>query len=249
MQIVVNSLLTEYERLGTGPSIVLLHGWGDNHRSLQQLARRLARRFNVVSLDLPGFGSTASPPDIWGLDDYADFVAAFLKKLAVKPFVFIGHSNGGAIAVRGLARGKLHSDKLVLLSSAGIRNQYKGRIKVLRYLTKTGKAITTPLPKSVKSRLRAKVYTTIGSDMLVAEHLQETFKKVVTDDVLADASVIKLPVLLIYGDRDTATPPVYGKRFKQAFPQATLKLITGGGHFLHIEEPEAISTLIMDFLK
>src|SRR5690606_38998725 len=120
-------------------------------------------------------------------------------------------SNGGAIAIRGMARGWLSADNLVLLASAGIRGEYKGRVKALRLITKAGKALTTPLPKSVKQRLRKKVYATVGSDMLVAEHLQETFKKVVTDDVREDAARLALPTLLIYGDQDDATPVRYAE--------------------------------------
>ncbi|HLZ15017.1 MAG TPA: alpha/beta hydrolase, partial [Candidatus Saccharimonadales bacterium] len=152
-------------------------------------------------------------------------------------------------AIRGLAKGWLTADRLVLLASAGIRGTYKGRVRALRYLTKAGKALTMPLPTSVKRKLRKTVYRTVGSDMLVAEHLQETFKKVVTDDVRADAGELSLPTLLIYGDQDTATPLWYGEAFHEVMNGSTLEVIGGAGHFVHLDQPERVVRFIEEFVQ
>ncbi len=143
--------------------------------------------------------------------------------------MFLGHSNGGAIAIRGLGTDVLQADKLVLLGSAGIRGTYKGRVKALRYLTKAGKLLTAPLPRVIKDKLRRTVYHTVGSDMLVAEHLQETFKKIVTDDVQADAKRVLLPTLLIYGEQDEATPLGFGETFHQLIPTSTFEVLPDAG--------------------
>lgn len=248
MQVVVDSLLTQYEVQGRGKLVVLLHGWGDSAKGLAGLQKTLARQFRVLAIDLPGFGGTQAPEVVWGLDDYARFVAHFLKKIdAPEVMLLIGHSNGGAIAVRGLSKKWLQVDKLVLLASAGIRGEYQGRVKALRMLTKAGKALTQPLPKGVKARLRKQVYSTVGSDMLVAEHLQETFKKVVTDDVRHDASQLALPVLLIYGENDTATPIRFGELLHESIDGSTLEILPGAGHFVHIDRAAAVVKAIEDF--
>src|SRR5207253_11125140 len=120
MQVVVDSLLTQYETKGTGKLVLLLHGWGDSAAGLRGLQSALAKKYQVLSLDLPGFGGTEPPTSVWGLDEYAAFVAHFLQKIGVPhTYLLVGHSNGGAIAVRGLGRGVLPADKLVLLDSAG----------------------------------------------------------------------------------------------------------------------------------
>jgi len=136
----------------------------------------------------------------------------------------------------------------VLLASAGIRGTYKGRVKVLRYITKAGKALTMPLPTAIKRKLRRKVYKTVGSDMLVAEHLQETFKNVVTDDVRQDASQLTQPTLLIYGEQDEATPVWYGEAFHQLINGSTLEILPGAGHFVHIDRPAEVVRAIEGFL-
>ncbi len=249
MQLVVDSLLVHYERAGKGKTIVMLHGWGDTAHGLKGLAQRLEKQYDVIRIDLPGFGGSESPPRAWGLDEYAGFIGEFCRKLGVAPFALLGHSNGGAIIVRGLANGTLTADRLILLASAGVRGEYKGRIKALRLATKAGKALTYPLPGPLKQRLRKKVYSTIGSDMLVAEHLQATFKRIVNDDVREDASQVRLPALLIYGTNDDATPPAWGKQLADRIAGSVYKEVPSAGHFVHLDQPQACLQLIEEFLR
>lgn len=249
MQVIVDTLLTHYDTVGKGQKILILHGWGDDSRNWQRLQKDLSENYQVITLDLPGFGGTAAPKSDWTLNDYAAFVRDFLRKIdASKLLTIVGHSNGGAIAVRGIATHVLSTQKLVLLGSAGVRNEYKGRNKALRYITKAGKTLTAPLPKQAKKSLRQKVYQSVGSDMLVAEHLQGTFKNIVEDDVQKDAATITQPVLLIYGENDTATPPRYGKLFQEAMKNSTLKIIPSAGHFVYQDKPQETKQYIKDFL-
>jgi pimeloyl-ACP methyl ester carboxylesterase len=249
MQVVVDSLLTHYEVRGEGKPVLLLHGWADSAAGLASLQKTLGETNKVIAIDLPGFGTTQAPKEVWGLSNYAQFVAHFLEKIGVNDMaVIIGHSNGGAIAIRGLSDGSLQADKLVLLASAGIRGVYKGRIKALRVITKIGKALSSPLPKSVKRRLRAKVYKTVGSDMLVAEHLQETFKKVVSDDVRQDAAKLSQPALLVYGEADDQAPVWYGEAYHQIIRTSTLEVLPGAGHFVHLDRPAEVTKAIKEFI-
>jgi pimeloyl-ACP methyl ester carboxylesterase len=250
MQVVVDSLLTHYHRLGEShdQTVVIVHGWGDSSAGWLEFAKRLAETYCVVVLDLPGFGKTDTPAAVWGLDDYASFVAHCLQKIDVQAFAIVAHSNGGAIAIRGLANGSLEAQKLVLLASAGVRSTYKGRKKALRIIAKTGKTLAAPLPNGVKHRLRRKLYTTVGSDMLVAEHLQETFKRVVGDDIQNDAAGLSLPVLLVYGENDVSTPPDYGRLLHQRIEGSTLEIIGNAEHFLHHDQPQQVFKLVREFL-
>src|SRR3989344_1889749 len=103
MQIVTNSLITTYTRAGKGKTVVLLHGWGDSLASFRGVEGQLAKSFDVINVDLPGFGQTQAPHEVWNLDDYANFVADFLKKVEANDvYGFIGHSNGGALLIRGI---------------------------------------------------------------------------------------------------------------------------------------------------
>lgn len=249
MQVIVDALLTHYEQAGTGKTVVLLHGWGDSSEGLKGLRMHLAKNYQVIALDLPGFGISQVPPTAWGLSEYGQFVESFLKKIGVKDvWAVIGHSNGGAIAIRAVGRGWLNPDRVVLLAAAGIRGEYKGRNRVYRMVAKSGKIASKPLPKAVQIGLRKKLYTTIGSDMLVAEHLQETFKRIVNDDVRADAPKVLVPTLLIYGEADTQVPVSYGELYHELIPDSTLEVLPSVGHFVHVERPQVVQNAITRFL-
>lgn len=248
MQVVVDSLLTQYERMGKGKPVLILHGWGDSSAGWQKFVHELVDKFEVVLVDLPGFGSTQLPGDVWGLSNYAAFVGKFLKKIRLQPYAVIGHSNGGSIAIRGLANQDFTSEKLILIDSAGIRTEYVGRKKAIRLLTKTGKVLARPLPARVRKRLRKKVYETVGSDMLVVEKLQDTFKLVVTDDVQHNAATLNLPTLLIYGEDDLSTPVQYGRMFHHLIAGSKLEVIPGAGHFAHLDKPTVVLHQILEFL-
>jgi pimeloyl-ACP methyl ester carboxylesterase len=250
MQVIVDDLIIDYARSGSGKTVVLIHGWGDLSSGFESLRRELDKQFDIIVPDLPGFGGSQMPPKAWGIDDYAAFLATFLKKINVNNvYALIGHSNGGAIAIRGLANGQLSSKKLILLASAGIRGKYRGRVKAIRYITKLGKVLSKPLPSSAKKHLRHKVYRTVGSDMLVAEHLQETFKKIVTDDVQAAAAKLTLPTLLIYGKNDTQTPVSYGVLFHSLIKGSRLTILPDGDHFFHLDHTREVVQSVREFLK
>lgn len=250
MQIIVDGLLTHYQRSGRGRSILILPGWADTSASWLPVQKALSATYDVTVLDIPGFGGSQQPSAAWGLDDYGQFVGRFVQKLGIKNlYAVIGHSNGGAMAIRALGGSHLNAGKLVLVASAGVRDVQQGRKGALRLVAKTGKALSRPLPKSVQKRLRARLYAAAGSDMLVAEHMQETFKNIVSDDVQNDAAHLRVPVLLLYGDQDTATPVRYGEMFHKLLSGSELKVLPGADHFVHVNDPDRLSQEISGFLQ
>ncbi len=251
MQAVVNGILTHYELAGDGPVLLMLHGWGDRLETFDALVQQLGTKdYCIVRLDLPGFGATELPQAVWGLESYADFVAAFCAKLELKtPRAIIGHSNGGAVAILGLANDILLADKLVLLASAGVRDRHGVRKLAFKLVAKLGKVATFWLPRAYRRKLQQKFYGTIGSDMLVAPHLKETFKKTVAQDIQQEAAKLSLPTLLIYGDHDTATPvQAIGVPLHDLIKDSKLSIVHGADHFVHHQVPEQVAKQIQEFI-
>jgi pimeloyl-ACP methyl ester carboxylesterase len=160
---------------------------------------------------LPGFGKSQNPPEAWGVNNYADFVNHFLKKISISHvFAIAGHSNGGTIALYGLSRGSLKAKKLVLLASAGVRDQQRSRKRVIKVIARSGKTLTKVLPSSTQNKIKTKFYKSIGSEELLLPNLKETFRRVISEDVQDKAKTLDIPSLLIYGTADKATPLSYG---------------------------------------
>jgi pimeloyl-ACP methyl ester carboxylesterase len=248
MNVVVDGLMTNYLKVGKGPAIVMLHGWGDSARTFNMLAEELKDRYEIYALDLPGFGGTQAPSKAWGLDDYATFVEAWLKKIGVnKVKAIVGHSNGGAIAIKAVSSGKIKTDKLVLIASAGIRHKNQTRKKVLKAAASTGKAATFFLPSKSKNKIRDRFYGSIGSDITLVPELEETFRKIVAEDVQPAAHGIHIQTLLIYGHKDKATPLSFGRIYNSLIPNSRLEMIDGG-HFMHQDQSDKIAGLVSDFM-
>lgn len=248
-KVIVGGLATEYKIRGKGPNVVLIHGWGDNLKTFKSLESALANKYTVISLDLPGFGQTDTPKEAYTLKKYALFISEFLDKIDIKHiFAFVGHSNGGAIALRGLSSGVLVSDKLILLASSGVRSIYKTKKKIIRMAVKTAKIPTLLLPSSTRNKIRKRVYKKIGSDMFVAENMQETFKNVITEDIVHESAMIQQPTLLIYGSADKSTPPEFGQKFHKLIEDSELRIIEGADHFLHHTHQKEVDNLVLEYL-
>src|SRR5581483_8676740 len=95
----IGDLPVNYVAAGAGKPIVLLHGWGGQIASFGPIPSILADRFRVVAVDLPGFGLTPLPPEPWGTQDYASFLASFLRRCDLAPCTLVGHSFGGKVSL------------------------------------------------------------------------------------------------------------------------------------------------------
>ena len=69
----------QYNIEGDGYPVILMHGWGCNHTTVQSIERLLSPHFKVYNLDFPGFGGSSTPPSIWGVEEYTQMLEAFIK--------------------------------------------------------------------------------------------------------------------------------------------------------------------------
>jgi len=81
MQVVVDSQLVQYAAQGKGELVLILHGWGDSSLGWRDLTAELAKKYQVIAVDLPGFGGSEAPKEAWDLSNYARFVQHFLQKI------------------------------------------------------------------------------------------------------------------------------------------------------------------------
>lgn len=250
MQVIVDNILTSYKKYGSGKKVILcLHGWGDSTEGFEALGQFSPDKYNTILLDLPGFGGTSRPSFAWGLPEYAEFVGRFLRKIKAEPYALVGHSNGGAISIFAISSGIIKPKKLILLASSGVRSAVSLKKTFYKALAKPVKLLIFLLPKSIQKKIKKKLYAKIGSDYMVVDGLQETFRKVVNYDILADAKKVRTPTLLVYGENDLITPIWQAKKIAAEISGSKLKIIDQADHFPHKGHPEKVKKLIEDFLK
>ena len=80
-------------------TILFLNGWGGSSLSWKDNIAELAKYYDCIALDFPGFGVSEEPTDIWDVYKYADFLENFRKSLNLKRFILIGKSFGGRVAI------------------------------------------------------------------------------------------------------------------------------------------------------
>ncbi len=245
MQVVVDGLLTNYQKTGNGSVILLLHGWGDDCRTFAKLTSVLSTHYTVIALDLPGFGGSQSPSVPWGINEYTIFVKSFLAKITInKVYVVIGHSFGGAIAGYGVGNKNLLPKKLVLIAASGVRVKSTLRKNTLRTASKIAKVPLYVLPTHKAQAIKLKLYGKIGSDFLLIPNMRETFKKVVSEDIRHVTKNIKIPSLLIYGQKDHEAPPNQGRLLADSIPGSNFIIIEDVGHFIHRDSDEAVERIV-----
>ena len=88
---------------GSGPALLLLHGWPEYWRTWEPVMDRLADRFTLIAPDLRGFGTSNKPAGPWGADDHARDLLALLDAMGVTRAGVVGHDVGGPVAM-ALAR-------------------------------------------------------------------------------------------------------------------------------------------------
>lgn len=249
MQIIVDDIDTEYKDAGSGPVVLLLHGWGGSAFSFDPLVNELQdKRF--IQLSFPGFGRSEAPPHPWGVMDYAQFLTSFLKKLNISEIdIVIAHSFGGRVAIKAVATETLSPRKLVLIGAAGAsqRTRFQRRTSMA---IKIGKMTISIIPAAfLRRRLKNCAIRAVGSeDYRNAGSLKETFVKVVNEDLKGDARSIGLPTLLIWGEQDQQTPLVDARTLKTCIKDSQLSVIEGADHFVFVTEAKRVAELINAFV-
>src|SRR3989338_3441985 len=94
-----NKISIKYFQKGAGQVILFLHGGGVRALTCLKILNPLSENYNVIAPDIPCFGESSVPDEIWGLEEYADFFDKFIDFLGINDIIVIGHSLGGGIAL------------------------------------------------------------------------------------------------------------------------------------------------------
>ncbi len=247
-------------------TLVLLHGTASSLHTWEGVTRRLAERWRVVTMDLPGHGLTGATAE--GRYDRAGMVAAIARlvdHLGLDSFVIGGNSMGGEMA---MAYALIHPERvegLVLIDSAGLALDLRGRhvpigfrlaaIPLLRPL------IARITPRSVVERSVRAVYADPArvTPALVDRYwrlmrmegsrraLMKRFAILAGEPPLA-VEKITAPALVVWGREDHLIPLAVGDELARRLPHADLVVIDDAGHVPQEERPDETARAIADFL-
>lgn len=236
----------EYTQEGKGRDVLFLHGWGQNQTMMEPLYTHMADRFRVTNLDFPGFGKSALPPAPWGVDEYTQCIEEFIDKTGIIEPILVAHSFGARVAIRYASRNKVH--KMILTGAAGLKPKHKLDYYVRVYAYKTAKQLfKLPFLKSYQEAMRNRFGS---SDYRKSSGvMRASFVKIVNEDLRMYLKTILCPVLLIWGEKDDATPLWMGKIMEQEFKDAGLIIFENDDHFAYWHQQDRFLRITDTFLK
>lgn len=218
-------------------NIVVLHGWGHSASLWQNFANKL-HSHKVLMLNLPGFGSEKLVSENWDISDYANWVIKRLENKKIKDAVFIGHSFGGKIATEIAIKNPELVTKLILVAAPVLRRpSAQIKIKVAFY-----KLFKKVMPAAFRRLFFVPEYKDASKNQL-----GEIFKKSVEYDRTKEIQKIKIPVLVIWGDKDGTAPTKIAKEMHSLFPNSKIEVLKGYGHNLQLENPDLLYGLVNKF--
>ncbi|MBS7228148.1 MAG: alpha/beta hydrolase [Eubacteriales bacterium] len=238
MRIEIGGISINYECIGSGAPVLLLHGWGADIAAMMPIANEVARLGKMaVCVDFPGFGKSDLPPAAWGVREYADTTKALIDKLGIRGCDLVCHSFGGRVTIMLAAEDETLFKRLVLVDAAGIRPKRTIKYYIKTYSYKLAKRLARIKLVNKAFRLDAKIKSA-GSDEYksLSGVMRETFVKVVNLDLTDKLDKIKNETLLIWGENDTATPLYMGRLMEKKIERAGLAVIENAGHFSYADD-------------
>jgi pimeloyl-ACP methyl ester carboxylesterase len=246
----IDGLSVNFEVAGSGPAVVLLHGWGGCIASMGPIRNALCAEHSVISVDLPGFGESEMPGDVWGSAEFGKLVSKLLVEAGF-PTVecAIGHSFGGKVAIHLALTGRVRVRSLLLVGTPGTRLPLSEETKRSIARVKRAKKFARVLPGPVRRSIEAR-YEKLGSeDYRNAGSMRPILVRTVNEDLRPLLSGIRVPTLLVFGANDTATPVQIGRIMESEIAGSGLVIMEKSGHFPYLDEPALFSAVATSFLE
>jgi pimeloyl-[acyl-carrier protein] methyl ester esterase len=244
------------ERIGSGEPLVLLHGWGMHGGVWSLVAQKLAANFQVLSVDLPGYGKSAPL-----LENNLDAIVSALVAQFAEPVTVCGWSLGGQIALRWAARQPQPVQRLILVSStpcfaaredwffgmahetlekfaAELEQNHAATLRRFIALQLRG----SENERELLSSLRAQLFSRGEPAMAALRGGLEILREV---DLRAALPEIQQPTLVIAGERDKLTPPEASYYLARALPSARGVEVAGAAHAPFLSHPD----IFVDYVK
>jgi pimeloyl-ACP methyl ester carboxylesterase len=258
-QVDVGGQRVAYREMGTGPPLVLLHGWPLDSREFSRQLDGLSDEFRVVAWDAPGAGASSDPPETARLVDWADWLAEFIEILELAPAHVAGLSFGGGLALELFRQHPAVVRSLILISAyAGWGGslpveEVQRRVELTRHNTALPPAqwapalIDTLLPEGSSADLADELATMIADFHPTATTTAiEAFAEADLRDTLAE---IDIPTLLLYSELDERSPREVWEPIHAGITHSRLVVVPGVGHMIDMQAPERCNAEIRAFLR
>ena len=260
----VDGLQVHYKATGPegAPALLLLHGFGSSLQAWDDWSVKLEQKYQVIRLDLPGFGLTgASPTNDYSEEKDLATLTHFADKLGLEKFSVMGHSMGGKMAWSLAASQPERVQALVLMAPDGFpetkdigTKPYEvpavmGLIKYVfpKYLVRKSIEPAFSDADALNDALVNRYFDMLRAPGVRGAILNRSNQTIYTDPV-PRLKAIKAPTLLIWGEQDQMIPSSNAQSYANVLSNSTTVIVPKLGHLLQEEQPEKGLTAVMQFL-
>jgi pimeloyl-[acyl-carrier protein] methyl ester esterase len=245
---------------GSGPELVLIHGWGLHGGVWETLVPLLEPAFRVTCVDLPGHGRSA-----WRNTDGLEGMAQAVLESAPARAAWVGWSLGGLVAAQAALTAPARIERLVLLAATpsfvrrpdwplamapelleafadDLRRDYRHTLQRFLALQVHGSEQAQIVLRGLRARL-------LQRDPPAPQALAAGLEILRTADLRARLADIACPVLFLMGARDTLVPAAAARQALDHMPNARVEIVAGAGHAPFLVAPGAVAAVIGDFLQ
>lgn len=239
--------------------LILLHGFTENHEVWDSVIEKLRETFWIIRPDLPGHGDSGFPEHIRSMEDMADWLMDFLRKVDIRKCYLAGHSMGGYLALAAAQKYPDFFEGVCLINSTPVQDtdeKKQNRNRVIDFVRNSGGAgfIETLIPSlftesnrhahpewisaSLNRALKTPDETIIRCQEIMMNRPEYM-------NVLADG---KVPVSLILGAQDTLIPCEQTAGLIYQYTDAHLDVLHNSAHMSMVEEPHAVAQALSLYL-
>lgn len=239
---------------GEGDCVILIHGLGGHSGRWGKIMPDLSKSHRVIAPDLPGFGDSDKPRNgfDYSIPAFSEFLNVFMENLEIERANIIGSSMGGYIAAFFASEHPEKTEKLILVSPAGLSRQ--ATPETISYMN----AVYFPSERTAKSALEDLFY---DKHNVNEEMIGDFVEKMANDDSKnayfssffnlsrnhefeEKLGKIKSPSLIIWGEDDEIIPSEYAEEYASMIPNSKKVMITECGHMPFIEKPKEFLKLV-----
>lgn len=251
-----------YEETGAAPgreTIVFAHGLLFDRRIFEHQVAALSERYRCIAFDFRGHGDTEVTRDGYDMDTLAGDAAALIEARDAGPCHFVGLSMGGFVGLRLASRRPELIRSLALLDTSADPEPRENlpRYRLLNVIARifglrsvAGRVM--PILFGRTTIAERKELTRLWQDRVSSQSRLGTTRAVLgvigRDGVAGELSRIRAPTLVLVGEEDTATVPAKSERIRAGIAGAELVSIPRSGHMSSIENPEAVTRELQEFL-
>lgn len=219
--------------------LYIIHGWTYTVKPWDETLALLKKAgINVKMLHVPGL--TEKSDKEYSIEDYVEWADSEIPDGAIA----LGHSNGGRILLNLCAKNPEKLKYLILLDSAGI---YENTLKkkLVRGIAKIGKPLKRlPVVDKIFHRVTGSTDYSNAPD-----NMKATLANVLDSDRYLDITKVETPTLILWGKKDTVTPPKHATMIYERLPKAELKFYPEWTHAPYITDPEGLARALITFLR